>query len=339
MVSGEHDSLPHAEIRAILESEGFEYGVSEVLPQVLCLEAEKGCIMSVSSRSGFARVAGVELFRCRADLDEIYKLVREVSYGEYLDEGQSFSVRIKRVRGSSPDLDVEGLEAKVGASIMSIGEGLKVRLENPDRAFFGVLTGGNFVFGLKEAALSPKPMLERRPRRRPFFHPSSLMPKLARCMVNLARPRRGDTVLDPFCGTGSILIEAGLMGMKALGSDIKRHMALGSLRNLHHFGIRERGILVADARRMPYAYANCMVTDPPYGRSATTLGSTTKAIVSNFLSSAIDILPRHGHLCIASPMTVGVSEMGRNAGFRVVEAHFFRVHRSLTREITVLEKP
>ncbi|MFQ6077015.1 MAG: DNA methyltransferase, partial [Candidatus Bathyarchaeia archaeon] len=184
----------------------------------------------MSSRSGFTRLVGMELFRCRADSDDIYRHVRDVPYGEYVDEGQSFSVRIRRVRGSSPNLDVEGLETRIGCVILGAVEGLRVRLENPDKAFFGVLTDGNFVFGLKEVELSPKPMLERRPRRRPFFHPSSLMPKLARCMVNLARPRRGDSVLDPFCGTGSLLIEAGLMGMKALGSDIKGHMALGSLR-------------------------------------------------------------------------------------------------------------
>lgn len=53
-----------------------------------------------------------------------------------------------------------------------------------------------------------------------------LPPKLARIMANLAtRGGRGSllnaTVLDPFCGSGTVLMEAGLMGAKALiGGDI-----------------------------------------------------------------------------------------------------------------------
>lgn len=47
-----------------------------------------------------------------------------------------------------------------------------------------------------------------------------LPPKLARMMVNFACPVEGQTLYDPFCGSGTILQEAALLGLKVVGSDI-----------------------------------------------------------------------------------------------------------------------
>jgi len=47
-----------------------------------------------------------------------------------------------------------------------------------------------------------------------------LPPKIARMMVNLARMSPGETLLDPFCGSGTVLQEAALLGIdRLLGSD------------------------------------------------------------------------------------------------------------------------
>lgn len=46
-----------------------------------------------------------------------------------------------------------------------------------------------------------------------------LPPKLARMMLNLARTPETETVLDPFCGSGGVLMEAALMGLHAVGVD------------------------------------------------------------------------------------------------------------------------
>lgn len=48
-----------------------------------------------------------------------------------------------------------------------------------------------------------------------------LPPKVARMMVNIAQPKENSTILDPFCGSGTILQEALLLGHKnVIGSDI-----------------------------------------------------------------------------------------------------------------------
>ncbi len=61
-------------------------------------------------------------------------------------------------------------------------------------------------------------------------------PKVAQTMINLAGPLKPlDYILDPFCGSGTILQEAILMGYKAIGSDIEQKMIENSEKNLEWF--------------------------------------------------------------------------------------------------------
>jgi len=55
---------------------------------------------------------------------------------------------------------------------------------------------------------------ERDPKR------GMLPPKIAQIMINLAAPNPQATIYDPFCGNGTILMEALLMGMNVKGSDL-----------------------------------------------------------------------------------------------------------------------
>lgn len=47
-----------------------------------------------------------------------------------------------------------------------------------------------------------------------------LPPKVAQILVNLANPSWTDTVIDPFCGSGTANIEAAITGFKTVGSDL-----------------------------------------------------------------------------------------------------------------------
>ncbi|MEO8065679.1 MAG: DNA methyltransferase [Candidatus Doudnabacteria bacterium] len=61
-------------------------------------------------------------------------------------------------------------------------------------------------------------------------------PKVAQTMINLAGPLKPmDYILDPFCGSGTILQESVLMGYRAIGSDIEQKMVENSEKNLEWF--------------------------------------------------------------------------------------------------------
>jgi tRNA (guanine10-N2)-dimethyltransferase len=230
------------------------------------------------------------------------------------------------------------LEKKVGALIHDSVPGTLVDLKNPDKTFMGVLTSNRFVFGLKLAEIPAKPFVERRPRKKPFFHPSAMQAKLARCMVNLAGTRSGDLILDPFCGTGGILIEAAFIGCRVLGLDVQRRMARGTNRNFVHFRVQPEGVIVGDARTMPISRIDCMVTDPPYGRSTITFRRSTAQLVREVLTSTRCLLGRGRRVCLAAPRTLNVRSLAGELGYKHLESHFVYVHRTLTREIAVFER-
>ena len=338
LLSGEHPTLPFSELRAILEAEGHRYGVVGQLKQVLRVDADVECVGSIVRRAALTRVCCSELFSGKAEAADIFRQCRSVTFEKHVDTGKSFVVRVRRIGESALEVDSVMLEQEIGAIVLDKVKEAKVRLKEPDVTFFGVITGDSFVFGRKLAEVPPKPFVERRPRRRPFFHPSAMPAKLARCMVNLAQPKVGDVVLDPFCGTASMLIEAGLIGCRVVGFDVQWRMVRGSLRNLRHYGVESDGVLRADARCPPVRVVDCIVTDPPYGRSAKTLGRMVEDIVEHFLMTARGCVQRGRRVCVAFPRGVDVGSMARDSGFKLVESHYVYIHRSLTREVAVLER-
>jgi len=224
-----------------------------------------------------------------------------------------------------------------------------VNLKNPDKTIIGIITNNKLILGLKLTDITSKTFSERRPRKKPFFHPSAMPSKMARCMVNLAHAKAESVLLDPFCGTGTSLIEATFIGCRAVGIDAQHRMVAGTKRNLEHFGIKAEGLLYADSRRIPLCKVDAIVTDPPYGRSSSTLKSTTKQLVKDVLAASAVLLGVGQRICIAMPispdstgkvtrMSDEISAFVGELGFVALESHRVYIHATLTREIVVYEK-
>jgi len=114
-------------------------------------------------------------------------------------------------------------------------------------------------------------------------------------------------------------------------------MIEGSVLNLSACGVEPEGLLVADARvpPLPSKSVECIVTDPPYGTSTTTLGMRASEVFESFLLASRDILKKRGRICLAAPKTINVSRIAKELGFKHLESHFIHIHRRLTREIAV----
>jgi len=338
LISGEYETLSFSELKAILESEGHSYTVTEKLDQTVRLETDAASLAQILRRSAYTRVCAQELFASGDSDEAITNAAENTNFHDLLKEGETFEVRIRRIKEYSTKNDTMRLERKLGKHILQNTTGVRVNLTKPDKTFYGILTNHKLIFGLRLAEIEPKPFVERRPRKKPFFHPSAMNAKLARCMVNLAHPRTGALVLDPFCGTGTTILEAALIGCRAIGTDVQRRMAEGTRKNLQKFSADPEAIIVADARKPPFSQVDAVVTDPPYGKSATTLKSTTKMLVVAVLSSAKSLIHEGQRICIASPKTINIARIGTELGYKHMESHFAYVHRSLTREIAVFQK-
>ena len=83
-------------------------------------------------------------------------------------------------------------------------------------------------------------------------------------MISSRLLKEKEILLDPFCGTGGFLIEAGLMGIKSIGYDINKIMIKGCKDNLEYFKIKGYKIKTKNALNIDDKF-NCLVTDLPYG--------------------------------------------------------------------------
>ncbi|MEM2875087.1 MAG: THUMP domain-containing protein [Candidatus Hadarchaeales archaeon] len=335
LLSGEHPTLPLAEAQAAIQAEHKSFKVVEEYDQVLL--AETGVSPEVLA-SRLAMTRGVYHYLCTVDVnDDILEAVGSSDIVDLVPHGKTFAVKITRVKNSAPHIDTVDLARRIADMIAEEVE-YRVDLTEPQIELLGVLTGESCVFGISEATVNRGEFLKRRPSARPVFHPSTLPPILARCMVNLARtPRRG-TFMDPFCGVGGILIEAGLLGARLIGVDAEGEMVEGCRKNLEAYGIRDFQLMIGDARRLPPVRADAIATDPPYGRQATTMGSDLAGLYRDAIPSIAEALKEKGYLCITSPAEVNLEDIAQSAGLRLIESHEQRVHRSLTRRIQTFRR-
>ncbi|HOU11835.1 MAG TPA: N-6 DNA methylase [Anaerolineae bacterium] len=119
---------------------------------------------------------------------------------------------------------------------------------------------------------------------KPCHVSSSLEARVARALVNLVIPLSG-TLIDPCCGTGSILLEAAALGLTAYGADSNRRMVRMAQRNLLHFGYAP-AVELADAREWSQT-ADALVTDLPYGRQL----ASAEASIPDILAHAATLAP------------------------------------------------
>jgi len=338
ILSGEHSSLPAAEVEAILDSEHYEFTRAHTGYRLLILEASPDALKPVSQRSLMYDQCGIQLGESRADENEIEKLVRALPLENICADSESFAVRSVRLGGVNKRIRRTTLEKRIGGLLKDQVTRLKVNLTQPDLTFLCVIHENSINFGITIHLRPAGPISLRRPRKRPVFHPATMPPKIARCMVNLARARPGGTFADPFCGVGGIIIEASLIGCDVLGVDANPRMLRGVRKNVKHFGLPTLGLIIGDARRLPFHGLDAIATDPPYGRDSSTRGLRLQDLLKEFLAEAYNSMKPIGSLCISAPSDIDLPDFTRDAGFKIRESHLTRIHRSLTRQFVVARK-
>ena len=253
---------------------------------------------------------------------------------DYINE--NFAVRVKRIRSQ---VDTVGVERQLGTLILDNCDDIKVNLSKPKSLIRVAAHGNELYVAIERIKLNKKHFEESKPHKRPFFYPGSMNPKLARCMVNLSRVKEGQLLLDPFCGTGGILIEAGLIGCRVVGSDIYWKMKNGTSINLDYYGITDYRTFNLDVRELKmYEKVSAVVTDPPYGISTSTGDIEGEDIFKEFFKAIYDNMDDDAYLCMASPHYVDLKPIADKVGFDIVEQYGIKMHRSLTRIITVICK-
>ena len=322
-LSGEHESLPRSEAIACIEAECEQSEIKAEGPGYLVASFPPDRLKGIADRIALSHRIGEYLGT--TDIDGIDDLVDSLE----IPEG-SFAVRVRRFEDRYPKLDSLWLAKRIGGRLDR-----KVDLSSPE-VELRVLVSDRIHIHITAAQIDRGRFEGRKVQNRPFFSPISLHPRYARALVNLTRVRKGERLLDPFCGTGGILMEAALIGVRALGSDLAPHMVDGCLDNMRHFDIEVEAIKKCDVGEIlnTFGKVDAIATDPPYGRSTSTNKEDLNDLYMRSMGSMSASLREGGGMGLVLPTACPPEQYG----LRPIETHRQRVHRSLTRTYCVFRK-
>lgn len=255
----------------------------------------------------------------------------------------SFAVRVHHLEHAQlarrdEALGAHQLAARIGGQMWRRLSQPRVHLDRPDTEIHVFITTSGFWWGRRLYAIDGRAFTARRPNARPFWRSIAMSPRKARCLVNLSGVQPGGTLLDPFCGTGSIPIEAALLGVRTCASDVDAVVVRGAACNFASLALDQQ---IALNRRDARAWSStgcrfdAIVSDLPYGRSASTKGSDRDDLYRSFLEVAAEVLTPGGR----AVLIVAEGSLPAPPPALDVVARFLEVvHKSLTREVVVLQE-
>ena len=371
--SGWHPALFRSEAEALVGPVGF------VHPRVVITNS-----IDEEALNRLSRSALVDEVLCKAEHSEVIEPTRIIQRitdwaSKNLPNG-SFAVRVRVIGSGLAGFSRSAIAQGVGGELSS--DSHPVDLENPENEIVVILAGPEdppnhpdplylsppmIIWGLKQENWQRSGWGGRSPMDRPFFQPVSLEPRLARLMISLGH--RSDTepttVIDPFCGTGGIAIEAMLAGLNVLASDLDPKMVKGTKENLQWasedlcsgysatWDVQESGVgLTPDV--WGKVGGAIFAFDPPYGRNAWKsddgyqlfLKACSAARTIDHSGSLCTLLPTDpailkdnsdeplDYLVMGKPWSKVVDEM-LDRGWKVALTAPGKVHRSLARLLVV----
>jgi tRNA G10 N-methylase Trm11 len=156
-----------------------------------------------------------------------------------------------------------------------------------------------------------------KPNQRKIF---AMPPRIARIMVNLSACTPGKTLLDPFCGVGTILQEALLEDVMVVGTDVNAWCAKAAEENLEwltqEYDLKNSDFRVIQgevgklAQKVGLDSVDCIVSEPdlgpalrdiPTGPYAQKIIAKLKPLFYGFIEQAYRALRSGGRLVLVTP--------------------------------------
>jgi tRNA (guanine10-N2)-dimethyltransferase len=329
-LSKEYINLPKDEILYCLKTEKINYKIIESNQELLIISTNINYkkISQFTNRLSLTYNIGELLF---TSLKSIKKLKEKASKYKINNTG---SIAIK-YRNRSINTNSQKI-VKILAEIFTINR--EVNLNNPDIEIRCLITNKKIYVSRNINKIDRTQFGKRKVQFRPFFSPISLHPKLSRVMINLSMIRKNEILLDPFCGTGGILIEAGILGVKVIGNDIDKKLVKGCEENLKFYNITKYNIYNLDIGEIHNKInkIDAVVSDFPYGKSTTTNGEELSSLYKRAFINISKILKekKKAVIGLSNQEMIKIGEK-----YLLLENIYdIKVHNSLTRYIAVFNK-
>jgi len=163
------------------------------------------------------------------------------------------------------------------------------------------------------------PSYRYRGRERAFAR-AALRPSLAHALVWLSSPRAGDHVIDPFCGSGTILEERlAYPARHVVGGDIDSGAAAAARSNVVPLG---GAIARWDATRLPIpsGEVDAIVTNLPFGRQISRRDDVPRLYRAS-VREMCRVLAPHGRIVALTDRTEAMHDAAAAAGLRTMGMH------------------
>ena len=304
VLSGQHVELAQDEVVSI--SKSYDSKTTYTTEPRLVITKSNVPWNKIANRTTFVKAAG-KIVGTFTDISKIKLKIQKPT---------TFACRT--INLSSAKIDSKSLEKKAG-TVLKDKWGARVSLSKPALTVYFIITDTKKYLGYSGNIPEPK-----RPRK-PIKYPHELDWKLSRAMVNLSGLRERKTVCDPFCGTGTILLEALSMGIQGIGIDFDFEMCGITKRNLAANSYN--GTVINSSYHHIEKIMNkidAIVTDLPYG-TASKSSTSPKKLVKDFVS----IIPKKKRLVMMYKKGLDVEDLNEAKKYEI-----FR-HKSLTRVIAV----
>lgn len=334
LLSGIDGELPFGEVRAVLTLLHPQHKMIKREGRILVVETLSNIAEEVVDRTAYTRMSAQLLFETETNEKDILSTIDISIIKDLVLSNSTILVRGLTIDGVT--LRKTELEKEIGSLIIDGIPSLKVDVRDPDYTIIFISSPEKTYIGLIKKIKPKRFFYYRVAGRRPFTLPSAMQPDLSRCLVNLSRTKIGGRILDPFAGTGGIMIEAILLGYEVYGVELKRWIALGALRNLKYYTPGLENIVVGDARKLMFRKSfDSMVTDPPYGRSTTIPDYSLTNLLETFFYELREYLKDEGRITLVTPEEINIEDIAMDAGYRLQESYKVRIHRGLIRKIMV----
>lgn len=198
---------------------------------------------------------------------------------------------------------------------------------NSPKNIYSIFYINNLFYFTEQIFLNIDTPSQRRAHLRIYNHPTSLNPKQAKAMINLVSKK---SFLDPFCGSGGILIEGCLMGLDVYGSDISEKMLEYSKHNLFKYNLDAK-LSLQDATTLN-KMVECIVTDLPFGKNSE-ISENLSDLILKFLKNAENIT---NIICLGYLSSFDLNSILRKTNWKVKKTFEIYVHKSMNRSITLI---
>ena len=225
------------------------------------------------------------------------------------------------------------ISKKIGEFISKKGLNVDFKCKNILRVY---VNETKMYFSKQIFVQDKKYFAKRASPKRKFFMPTSIDSMFARALVNIAGAKKNTTVLDPFCGSGGLLLEAATVGANVFGCDIEDKCVKGTIDNLEQFGYKVTAV-TSDAMKCGSVFNkkfDCIVTDLPFGKSSKILEDKKKLYLS-FLAYVPLLVKKNGRVVIGCDEENLVYPKDK----LLLDHHFsVYIHKSMTRYFFVFKR-